>query len=107
MSEGTSGWYRTVKIDAETGTTEPFLEHSNKLDGRALAVNGTVAAIASDLGVTLIFYDRNNPVIREFSTGDGLASTYVYSLAFEGDYLWIGTDRGLTKFWWNNPRRID
>lgn len=96
-----------VRIDLETGRTEPFLITSQKLDGRALAVNDRVAAISSDRGLTLVFHDRDNPVIRDFSTEDGLPSDYVYSLLLDGDYLWVGTDRGLTRFWWNNPRRID
>jgi len=22
---------------------------------------------------------------------------------FEGDYIWLATDRGLTRFWYKNP----
>ena len=96
-----------VRIDLQTGTTEPFLVTSHQFDGRALAVNDKVAAVSSDRGLTLIFHNRDNPVIRDFGTEDGLASAFVYSLLLDGDYLWVGTDRGVTKFWWNNPRRID
>ncbi len=96
-----------VRIDLQTGTTEPFLVTSRKFDGRALAVNDKVAAVSSDRGLTLIFHNRDNPVIRDFGTEDGLASDFIYSLLLDGDYLWVGTDRGVTKFWWNNPRRID
>jgi hypothetical protein len=96
-----------VRINLATGRTEPFLVTSRKLDGRALAVNDTVAAVASDRGLTLIYHNRSNPVIRDFGVEDGLASNFVYSLILDGDYLWVGTDRGLTRFWWNNPRRID
>jgi ligand-binding sensor domain-containing protein len=96
-----------VQINLETGSTSPYLIHTNRLDSRALAVNDRIAAVASDGGVTLIFYDRENPIIREFTVSDGLLSSYVYSLTLDGDYLWIGTDRGLTRFWWNNPHRID
>jgi ligand-binding sensor domain-containing protein len=38
------------------------------------------------------------------TTDDGLASNYVLSLRFDGDYLWIGTEKGLTRFFWNDPR---
>jgi ligand-binding sensor domain-containing protein len=96
-----------VRINLETGRTEPFLITSQKLDGRAMAVNDKVAAVSSDRGLTLVFHNRDNPVIRDFSTEDGLASDYIYALLLDGDYLWVGSDRGLTRFWWNNPRRID
>jgi hypothetical protein len=25
----------------------------------------------------------------------------------DDDYIWIGSEKGLTRFWWNNPNRVD
>jgi len=51
--------------------------------------------------------DHDPPLEREFTTQDGLPSNEVYELLLDGDYLWIGSDRGLTRFLWNDPDRID
>ncbi len=96
-----------VRVDTETGKVEPFRILSQKLDSRALAVNGEAVALASDGGLTMLFFDRKEPSTREFGVNDGLASDYVYALLFDGDYLWVGTDRGVTRFWWNNPHRVN
>ncbi len=96
-----------VNLNLQTAESTPFREVSIRFDSRALAVNDEIAAVASDGGLTLIFHDLEKPFSREFTTGDGLPSNVVYSLLMDGDYLWVGTDRGLTRFWWNNPNRID
>jgi ligand-binding sensor domain-containing protein len=96
-----------LKLDLSTGDIEPFRQVTQKIGARALAVNGQVAAVASDRGLTLIHHNVARPYSREFTTEDGLPSNYVYSLVMDGDYLWVGTDRGLTRFWWNNPNRVD
>ena len=96
-----------VSLDLETGETEPYREASRRLDSRALAVNEWAVAMASDDGMTMIFFDREKPYSREFTTSDGLPSDEVYSLLFDEEYIWIGTDRGLTRFLWDNPERVD
>jgi ligand-binding sensor domain-containing protein len=96
-----------IRLSIKTGETEPFRLTNQKITPRALAVNDTIAAVASDKGMTVIFYKNKKQLIREFTTEDGLASNTVYSLWLDGDYIWIGTDRGLTKFLWNNPGRVD
>ncbi len=96
-----------LKLDLSTGDLEPFRQVAQKTGARALAVNGQVAAVASDRGLTLIHHNVARPYSREFTTDDGLPSNYVFSLVMDGDYMWVGTDRGLTRFWWNNPNRVD
>lgn len=96
-----------VSLDLRTGKSIPYQSHFGNTNIRSLAVNDSVAAVAGDQGLTLI-YHRLDPVrTRDFTVDDGLASNYIYSLFFDGDYLWIGSDRGLTRFWWNNPNRVD
>ncbi|MBN1212046.1 MAG: hypothetical protein JXA92_05660 [candidate division Zixibacteria bacterium] len=96
-----------VRLDTETGATESFREFTRALQSRALAVNDRICAIASDKGMTFIFYNREKPFSREFTIDDGLPSNYVYELVLDGDFLWVGTDKGLTRFWWSNPNRVD
>ena len=96
-----------VRVNTALGDIEPFPTSDHTGDTRALAVNERIVAYSSNRGVTIIYYTDKNRNTREFTTDDGLASNYVYSLLMDGDYLWIGSDRGLTRFLWNNPARVD
>ena len=51
--------------------------------------------------------NEDQPTEREFTVDDGLQSNNILALLVDGDYLWIGSDRGLTEFLWNDPDRID
>lgn len=42
-----------------------------------------------------------------YTTVDGLISNRVRDLAGEGAWLWIATDLGLTRFYWDDPGRED
>ncbi|MEW6412033.1 MAG: two-component regulator propeller domain-containing protein [Candidatus Zixiibacteriota bacterium] len=97
-----------VRLDLQTGETTPFVSISSGSRGRPLAVNDRIAALATERGVTLYFLDREDHIYeREFTNADGLPSYWVNCLLLDGDYLWIGTDRGLTRFLWNDPDRLD
>ncbi|MCH8027856.1 MAG: hypothetical protein IID63_07005 [candidate division Zixibacteria bacterium] len=96
-----------LKLNLKTGETEPYRSVTIDRNYRALAVNDTIAVASSSLGFTMLFHDNPKPYTREFTTDDGLPSSYIFELKFEGDYLWIGSDKGLTRFLWNNPSRVD
>lgn len=96
-----------VRLNLKTGDTEPFRNPSTASDYRALAVNEKIAAMSSDRGMTILFYTNEKQIEREFTTDDGLPSYNVFDLQLDGDFIWIGTDKGLTRFWWNNPSRVD
>lgn len=96
-----------VKLDLKTGETTPFRSVTSNRDYRALAVNDTIAVMTSSRGMTMLFHNNDSPFEREFTTDDGLASSNVFELVLDGDFVWIGTDLGLTRFWWNNPSRVD
>ena len=96
-----------LKLNLKTGQTEPYRALTIDRNYRALAVNDTIAVASSGLGFTMLFHDNPKPYTREFTTDDGLPSSYIFDLKLEGDYLWIGSDRGLTRFLWNNPSRVD
>jgi ligand-binding sensor domain-containing protein len=96
-----------LSLNLETGVTDPFTDISRRTDNRALAVNDRIAAMASDRGMTVIFLDPKNRFSKDLTTEDGLASNQVNTLLLDGDYIWVGTDKGLTRFLWNNPERVD
>ncbi|HQL22912.1 MAG TPA: two-component regulator propeller domain-containing protein [candidate division Zixibacteria bacterium] len=96
-----------AELDLQTAESRSFHDMTQQLLPRALAVNETIAAVASDKGLTILFHTADKPFKRDFTVDDGLASNNVYALAVDGDYLWVGTDRGLTRFLWNNPDRVD
>ena len=96
-----------VQLNTETARSRSFHEAIQRITPRALAVNDTIAAVASDKGMTVLFHANRKPFTRDFTTADGLASDYVFALEMDGDYIWIGTDAGLTRFLWNNPNRVD
>jgi len=96
-----------IRLDLVTGVSTPYRESGYDRNGRALAVNESIVAIASRHGLTIIFLDDKKPFSRDFDMNDGLPSDEIFSLLLDGDYLWVGSDQGLTRFWWNNPNRID
>lgn len=104
-------WFATrsglVRLEISSGRTEAYQLASALGDVRSLAVNDRVAAISSDNGVSLLPFRQKRMRIREITTDDGLVSSYVFSLYLDGDYLWIGSDRGLTRFFWNDPDLIE
>jgi hypothetical protein len=44
---------------------------------------------------------------RIFTMEDGLLDNTVQSILLDGAYLWLGTPQGMTRFYWDNPLRID
>lgn len=97
-----------VKLDLKTAKNYGYPMPLYNLTGQSLAVNETIAAIATDNGLKLI-YHKNPDKINEvtFDQNDGLPSTKILSVLLDGDFLWIGSDLGLTRFLWNDPHRVD
>jgi len=96
-----------LQLDLETARTESFRSFAALPWRRTAAINDRLAVVAADRGITLIYYQEDPIRFREITTDDGLPSEYVYSLSIDGDYVWIGSDKGLSRFWWNNPNRLD
>ncbi len=96
-----------LRLDRKTGESQSFPMLTTYRDVHAIAANDTILAVASGHGLTLVYHDSKHLNRRRFTTGDGLPSNTIYSLLIDGQYLWLGSDRGLTRFWWGNPDRID
>ena len=96
-----------LQLNLTTGATKSFKSSAAQVAYRALAVNDVIAATSSGQGFEIYFHAADRTFSRKFTTADGLPSNNVYQLLMDGDYIWVGTDRGLTHFWWNNPNRVD
>jgi ligand-binding sensor domain-containing protein len=42
-----------------------------------------------------------------YTTQDGLINDSVQALMPDGDYMWFGTTEGVTRFYWNDPARVE
>lgn len=75
--------------------------------------NGVYAAAASKKYIVavgddgLVALDRETNKRTVFTENDGLLSVRINCLQMDGDYLWIGSDEGLTRFHLVNPERVD
>ena len=70
-------------------------------------LNRAIPALAAVVDNGLMLTERKTGRKRIFNEFDGLLSVYINALVPDGDYLWIGSDQGLTRFMWVNPDRVD
>lgn len=59
--------------------------------------------IATDYGVYR--YDRMQQDFVHYTMEDGLIDNSVYDMFMEGNYIWMATAGGITRFFWDNPMR--
>lgn len=71
----------------------------------SLLVVDSLLWVGTDEGIAR--YDRRTGYSRNFSTEDGLIDNRVFDIELDGDCLWFATPGGVTRFYWNNPYRID
>lgn len=84
------------KITAKNQIIEPVY---------ACAANDIYLAAAIENALLLI--NRETGRQRRFTESDGLLSPNINAIVVEGDYLWLGSEEGLTRFKWVNPDRVD
>jgi len=96
-----------LRIDTRTGETETYPSYTHGVVPDALAVNESAVFIGSIAGLTMIRHDEKRLTTRTFTSEDGLPAARIRALEEDGDYVWVGSDGGLTRFLWNNPSRID
>ncbi len=92
-----------VSIDLETAEVTEYPEVIGYGGATAVAVADTLVAVAVAQGMLLVNIGQK-PGRYLYTVNDGLLSEAISDLIFDGDYLWIGSDRGLTRFWYKNPR---
>lgn len=44
---------------------------------------------------------------KGYFKNDGILDNYIQDLLLDGDYIWFATQRGATRFYWNDPSFID
>lgn len=71
----------------------------------ALAVTERIVWASTPFG--LVRFDPWEEDYRLFTTMDGLFDDFVQVIYPDGDYLWLGTQEGVQRFYWKNPYRID
>lgn len=91
-----------VRLDSRNGELKAFRDLSVQNIGRPMAVHREFAAVASSHGVSIFKPESEHPFVQEITTNDGLVSDNVLSLLVDDTYLWVGTDRGVTRIEWNN-----
>lgn len=97
-----------VKLDLKTAKNYGYPMPLYNLTGQSLAVNETIAAIATNSGLKFVYHkdpDKINEIT--FDQNDGFPSDKILSVLLDGDFIWVGTDQGLTRFLWNDPYRVD
>lgn len=94
--------YELKAIDRNSAEIETFPEIIQYNDIRSIAVSDTIVAVATGGGLLLLFNGKKD---RHFlyTVSDGLISNDIRDLVFDGDYIWLGTDKGLTRFWYKHP----
>lgn len=70
-----------------------------------MTADGASVWAATEEGV--LRYERESKRWIHYTMEDGLPALAVRSLLLDGDYIWLGSRRGLTLFYWNAPYRID
>ncbi len=70
-----------------------------------IAANGSAVFVGTDQG--LFKFNPAGGYWLRYTRRDGLLNNRVQKLLLQGDYLWIGSPEGLTRFYWNSPYRID
>jgi len=97
--------YGLTLVDIGTGKASK-VPYINAAGGSyAAAINDTYIIAAVDNGLMLI--ERATQKRRLLDERDGLLSVRINTIVPEGDYLWIGSEEGLTRFQWNHPDRTD
>lgn len=71
----------------------------------ALAVTERIVWVSTPFG--LVRFDPRTEKHRLFDRADGLFDDFVQVIYRDGDYLWLGTQEGVQRFFWKNPYRID
>jgi ligand-binding sensor domain-containing protein len=94
--------YELASIDISTAEIKLYPEVNNYGGANAVAANDTLIAAATMQGLLLISQGKH-PYSQLFTTSDGLLSDNIRDLIFDENYLWLGTDSGLVRFWYKDP----
>ena len=102
-----AGFDGISQINKISGETKLLPSHSSlfRADVRKIDALGKYIWVATSLG--LLRYNRENSSWRSYTTADGLSHNSVNAFYINEDYIWMGTNYGLTRFQWYKPDRAD
>ena len=96
-----------IVIDTKDGAASTFtdLEYYGSWHLRKFIIDGDRLWAASNIGLWM--YRFSDGYSRLFTVNDGLISSDIRSLEMIGDYIWMATPKGVVRFLWNRPGRVD
>ena len=86
------------EISKETGNL--YLAPGQPFHPRGLAFTPHTVWVGTETGV--VAFDEFTLTWRNYSRRDGLISNFVTDLERIGNYIWVGTNLGLTRIKWRN-----
>lgn len=89
-----------IRIDLRRDTGKDYLAPESPFRPRGLDVADGRAWVGTGSG--LYSFDAESGAWRHYSRNDGLISNFVTDLIINGDYIWLGTNIGLTRINWRN-----
>ena len=96
-----------MMLDKTTGKWEgfPMSQHFDYDVFHHILADRKAVWVATENGA--LKYNKEETRWRRFTTEDGLLDNHVQWLMLEGSYIWFATPKGMTRFFWNAPYRID
>jgi ligand-binding sensor domain-containing protein len=99
--------FGVVIVNPKTDTSLVATDHSLSSGWRINQVYGNEKDIWAATNIGLWHYRRKDGYTYLYTTIDGLPTDEINSLVKDGDYFWLGTRKGLIRFFWNDPGRGD
>lgn len=102
---GTKDQVEAFNIKLNAWLPSPARRYQTQQPVHCILATEAAVWVGTDDGV--LKYNRKRGYWRLFTTQDGLLDNKVYAIMLDGDYIWFGTAQGVTRFYWNDPNRID
>jgi ligand-binding sensor domain-containing protein len=84
-----------------------FSSHHQLAVGNIICLKAGPKAVWAGTDSGLWKFTRRTGLWRSFTAQDGLLENVVQAIFLDGAYIWLGTAQGVTRFYWDNPMRID
>ncbi|MBI4552962.1 MAG: hypothetical protein HY710_11925 [Candidatus Latescibacteria bacterium] len=103
-------WFGTpstlARFNRADGTWNQWLLPVGTGSGRLrLSVSDRAVWLGSRGGA--VKFDKRRETWTVYTTKDGLLDETVQAILLDGDYIWFGTQAGVTRFHWNDPSRLE
>ena len=89
-----------VQVNLSTEESVAHVAPLTPFKPRGLAMSNGRAWVGTDIGV--YSFNPKSASWRHYTQNDGLISNFVTDIVANGDYIWLGTNLGLTRIKWRN-----